>query len=344
MNILAVIPARSGSKSVPDKNIRKMNGKPMLAYSIDHAKKSKWINRVVVSTDSEKYAEIARAYGAEVPFLRPAEYAEDNSLDIDVFYHVLTELKKREGYEADIVVHLRPTCPFRRVEDIDAMITWMISDSDCDCVRSITPAKEIPYKMWLQGENRKITPFVSDIPECYNMPRQKLPKVYYQNASIDIIRSRVILEEHSMTGHVIYGYEMADIYDIDTEEEWKTAEEKLKREEVFQRIAAGGLRFVFDIDGVIAKLHPNNQYDQSEPNEAMIALINRLYQYGNEIILYTARGYATGIDWSIVTKEQLNRWGLKYHELHFGKPNASYYIDDRMLDMNDLIKLMKEHS
>lgn len=343
MNILAIIPARSGSKSVPDKNIRSMNGKPMLAYSIDHAKQSKWINRVIVSTDSEQYAEIAKTYGAEVPFLRPLEYAQDNSPDIDVFYHVLTRLKETEGYEADIIVHLRPTCPFRRIQDLDSMIEWMVSDNHCDCIRSITAAKEIPYKMWLKSGEKQITPLISHIPECYNMPRQKLPKAYYQNASIDIIRPRVILEERSMTGKVIYGYEMEDIYDVDTEEEWKQAEEKLKREEIFQKIASGGLRFVFDIDGVIAKIHPKNQYDQSQPNQEMIDLINRLYEYGNEIILYTARGYTTGIDWGKVTRQQLSQWGLNYHELHFGKPNASYYIDDRMLDMNYLTRLMEEH-
>ena len=94
------------------------------------------------------------------------------------------------------------------------MIEWMLSDNYCDCIRSITVAKEIPYKMWLKSGEKQITPLVSDIPECYNMPRQKLPKAYYQNASIDIIRPRVILEERSMTGKVIYGYEMEDIYDI----------------------------------------------------------------------------------------------------------------------------------
>ena len=90
--VLAIIPARSGSKSVPHKNIRLINGKPMLAYSIEHAKESKYINRIILSTDSEEYAAIGREYGAEVPFLRPAEYATDTALDIDVFYHCLSFL------------------------------------------------------------------------------------------------------------------------------------------------------------------------------------------------------------------------------------------------------------
>lgn len=342
MEILAIIPARSGSKSIPHKNIRPINGKPMLAYSIEHALASRWITRVIVSTDSEEYAEIAKQYGAEVPFLRPAEYAKDDSLDIEVFLHALTELKKQEGYNPEIVVQLRPTYPIRKIEDIDAMIQLMISNELCDSVRSIAKAKEIPYKMWKKTDDGRILPLISEIPECYNMPRQQLPEVYYQNACIDIIRTRVILEQHSMSGTVILGYEMEQNYDIDTEEEWMKAEQELKKQEELKKITAGGLKFVFDIDGVIAKLQPQNKYELAKPNETMIHIINKLYDYGNTIVLNTARGYVTGIDWSKITKEQLERWGVKYHELYFGKPNATYYIDDRMLDMNYLIELMKD--
>lgn len=332
MNILAIIPARSGSKSVPHKNIRLINGKPMLSYSIEHAKKSKYINRIVLSTDSEEYADIGRKYGAEVPFIRPAEYATDNALDIDVFYHCLTYLAETEGYKADIVVQLRPTYPIRNVKDIDAMIEIMLEDPTIDSVRSIAPAKEIPYKMWHRREDGLISPIMKDIPECYNMPRQKLPMVYYQNACIDVVKSEVILKTRSMSGEKIYGYVMSKNYDIDTEEEFIAAEEYIK-------ITAGSKRFVFDIDGVIAKIVKDNNYAMAEPNQDMIDIINKLYDMGNEIILFTARGYVTGIDWREITQKQLNSWGLKYHELHFGKPNADYYIDDRMLSMTQLKRI-----
>lgn len=331
MNILAIIPARSGSKSVPHKNIRLINGKPMISYSIEHALRSKLINRVIVSTDSEEYAKIAREYGAETPFIRPAEFAEDTSLDIDVFYHCLNYLKKTEGYEADIVVQLRPTYPIRNPEDIDRMIMMVQENEYADSVRSMTKATEIPYKMWKKGENGTILPIATDIPECYNMPRQELPIAYYQNACIDVVRGRVILEERSMSGKTILGYEMEDNYDIDTEEELERAKNQL-------RITNGGKRFVFDIDGVIAKLEPNNNYKLSEANTTMIEVVNKLYDMGNEIILFTARGYVTGMDWSEVTKTQLSKWGVKYHELHFGKPNADYYIDDKFIDMNVLLE------
>lgn len=334
MNILAIIPARSGSKSVPHKNIRQVNGKPMLAYSIEHGKESKYINRIILSTDSKEYAEIGQQYGAEVPFLRPAQYATDTALDIEVFYHCLDFLQENEGYHADIVVQLRPTYPIRSVKDIDAMIEVLIKNKEMDSVRSIAPAKEIPYKMWHRGMDGIITPVMKDIKEGYNMPRQALPKIYYQNACIDVVRGDVILDNYSMSGNKIYGYEMDKNYDIDTEEEFALVE-------LYMNITSGNKRFVFDIDGVIAKLEKDNDYSKSLPNKPMINVINKLYELGNEIILFTARGYVTGIDWCDITKELLEKWGVHYHELQFGKPNADYYIDDKMLPMEWLLEIMK---
>lgn len=334
MNILAIIPARSGSKSVPHKNIRQVNGKPMLAYSIEHGKESKYINRIILSTDSKEYAEIGQQYGAEVPFLRPAQYATDTALDIEVFYHCLDFLQENEGYHADIVVQLRPTYPIRSVKDIDAMIEVLIKNKEMDSVRSIAPAKEIPYKMWHRGKDGIITPVMKDIKEGYNMPRQALPKIYYQNACIDVVRGDVILDNYSMSGNKIYGYEMDKNYDIDTEEEFALVE-------LYMNITSGNKRFVFDIDGVIAKLEKDNDYSKSLPNKPMINVINKLYELGNEIILFTARGYVTGIDWCDITKELLEKWGVHYHELQFGKPNADYYIDDKMLPMEWLLEIMK---
>lgn len=329
MNILAIIPARSGSKSVVDKNIRMMGGKPMIAHSIDHALKSKYINRVIVSTDSEKYADIARQYGAEIPFIRPAEFATDTALDIDVFYHALSFLKEKENYVADIVVQLRPTYPIRNIADIDHMIEMLMQDPSADSVRTIAPAKEIAYKMWRKAEDGTIVPILNDIPEAYNMPRQQLPKIYYQNACIDVMRGTVVTEQRSMTGKKILGYQMDHNYDIDTEEEFARADHALK-------MRSGGQRFVFDIDGVIARKRADLDYAKAEPNEKMIAIVNQLYDWGNEIVLFTARGYVTGIDWYPVTKECMDRWGVKYHELLMGKPNADYYVDDHFISLDFL--------
>lgn len=222
--VLAIIPARSGSKSVKDKNIRMINGKPMMAYSIGHALQAECIDRVIVSTDSGKYAQIAMEYGAEVPFLRPAEYATDTALDIDVFEHALRYLEENEGYMPELVVQLRPTYPVRRISDIENMVKYMRDNPDIDSIRCIAPAKEIAYKMWFKDENNMLSPVITDIPECYNMPRQQLPKIYYQNACIDVVRTEVVLNQHSMSGRKIAGYEMDENFDIDTEEEFLEAE------------------------------------------------------------------------------------------------------------------------
>lgn len=334
MEVLAIIPARSGSKSIKDKNIRLLNNKPMIAYTIEHALQSRLINRVIVSTDSEEYAEISRKYGAEVPFIRPNSLAADDSLDIDVFKHALTYLEEAEQYYPDVVVHLRPTYPIRNVEDIDNMIELMV-EKGADSVRCIAPAKEIAYKMWKMDEGGRIYPILNDIPEAYNMPRQALPQIYYQNACIDVIRPNVITEMNSMTGTKIMGYVMKKNYDIDTEEEFRNAELKIKVEE-------GNHTFVFDIDGVIAELREDLQYDLSKPNIKMINIINKLYDKGNEIILFTARGSKTGKNWEDVTRKQMNLWGVKFNELKFGKPGADFYIDDKLLNIDDLYDILDE--
>lgn len=333
--ILAVIPARSGSKSVKHKNIRLMNNKPLLAYSIEHALNSERINRVIVSTDSEEYARIALKYGAEVPFIRPSELSEDHSLDIDVFQHVLEFLAK-EDYFPDVIVHLRPTFPIRDVKDIDNMVDMMLQDNTLDSIRCIVPAKEIPHKMWYMNEHNELQPIIYDIPEGYNLPRQKLPKAFYQNACIDVIHPRAILQYTSMSGKKIKGYVMKQNFDIDTEEEFIQAENYFK-------ILEGKNRYVVDIDGVIAMYRSDLAYEEAEPNENFINIINSLYELGNYIVLFTARGYVTKKDWRLVTEKQLQSWGLKYHELHFGKPNADYYIDDKMLDMRMLENIFRIH-
>ena len=134
-----------------------------------------------------------------------------------------------------------------------------------------------------------------------------------------------------MTGKKIMGYVMKEMYDVDTPEDFERVDRVLQARR-------GGRQFVFDIDGVIALKREDLSYDKAEPNEKMIRIINRLYDWGNRIVLYTARGYVTKIDWREVTEEQMRRWGLKYHELHFTKPNADFYVDDKMMDLAFLYK------
>ncbi len=338
--IYALIPARSGSKSVKNKNIRLMNGKPLLAYSIEVALKSKLIDRVIVSTDSEEYASIAKAYGAEVPFLRPADISNDTALDVEVFEHFLDWLKEQGEPIPEAIVHLRPTHPIREVGDIDAMIQILKNNPSAESVRSLSLAKQTPYKMWLFAGDSKIKPVVGcDIEEAYNAPRQILPKAYMQNACIDIVRSGTIIDKHSMTGDNILGYKMEYDYDIDTETEFTVVEQIMLLREILQ--SKKKMKIVCDIDGVIANKTKGNDYSIATPIVPNIKLINNLYEQGHEIVLFTARGYKTGIDWLEITKKQMLNWGVCHNQLVFGKPDADFYIDDKLIGIDALSEVIK---
>ena len=348
-NILAIVPARSGSKSIQNKTVRVVAGKPLLAYSIEHALASSLISRTIVSTDSAAYAEIARQYGAEVPFLRPPEISQDDSTDLETFVHALDWLREKENYVPEICVHLRPTNPVRRVEDIDTIIQILLDNPDIDSVRSVTAAPNTPFKMWFRDEDGFLSPVVmTDIKEPYNLPRQLLPQTFLQNASIDAVRTSVITEMKSMTGERIFGYVMDDIFDVDNEDQLQRAEQRLTKDLAENEQAKkSGFNldelktFCFDIDGIVATIVPGNQYNLAKPKPQNIRIINTLYEWGHHIVLFTARGSETGIEWTEVTRKQLAEWGVRYHELLFGKPAADYYVDDKLLSIEQLGSLLK---
>jgi N-acylneuraminate cytidylyltransferase len=200
--VLALIPARGGSKGIPRKNVMMLAGKPLIAYSILHARESRRINRVIVSTDDEEIARVATEWGAEVPFMRPAEHAQDLSPDFDVFWHALTWLKEFEDYRPELLVHLRPTGPARRTELIDQAIDLLVDHPDADAVRSVSVALQTPYKMWQVKSNGYLDPVlrIEGIRDCQSIPRQQLPIVYWQNGYVDVIRPRAILDKNSMWG------------------------------------------------------------------------------------------------------------------------------------------------
>ncbi len=246
--ILALIPARGGSKSIPRKNIYPVAGKPLIAYSILQAIESKHITRVIVSTDDEEIAEVSRKWGAEVPFMRPAEISQDQSLDLEVFDHALRWLKQNDNYQPELVVHLRPTGPVRRVALIEQAIEAIQAHPEADALRSVQIAKQNPYKMWFI-EKGMLKPLLQleGIKEPYNMPRQKLPKTYWQNGTLDITRPETVLEKKSMMGEHILAFEINEpAYDLDYPEditEIENALEKLKRGEPLSDSDSQGERF-----------------------------------------------------------------------------------------------------
>ena len=203
--ILALIPARGGSKSIPRKNLRLVAGKSLIAHSIEHARGSHVITRVMVSTEDPEIAQVAKQWRAEVPFFRPVELAADETPDLPVFQHALNWLHQHERYVPDVVVHLRPTAPIRRVETIDRAIRTFLAHPDADSLRSVSLASQNPYKMWVIASDGYLEPVVrlADGRESWNQPRQSLPRAYWQNSYLDLTRPTVILRVGSMTGRHI---------------------------------------------------------------------------------------------------------------------------------------------
>ena len=216
--VLALIPARGGSKGIPRKNIRAFAGFPLVSYSIAAARQANTVRRIVVSTDDEEISAIARQYGAETPFLRPPELARDATTDLPVIEHALNWFEQAENYRPDLVVQLRPTSPLRPPGLVDSAVHILLDHPDADSVRGVVPAAQNPHKMWrFVSADKPIEPLlvVPGMPEPYNAPRQVLPLVYWQTGHIDVIRVPVIMKKHTLTGDVVYPVVIDSRYSVD---------------------------------------------------------------------------------------------------------------------------------
>ena len=231
MKVVALIPARSGSKSVPNKNIRLLGNHPLVAYSIAAAKLANGIDSVIVSTDSEEYAMIARKYGARAPFLRPPEISGDNSTDNEWIQHVLNWMQNNEGYIPSFLIHLRPTTPLREIKIIENAIRYMMKNATATALRSAHKTHLTPYKMFrLDGEYMK--PFLNyeGVKEFYNLPRQIFEDAYIPNGYVDIIRPSVFINTGLLHGDKIKLWETEAVPDIDTIADFNFAENFLYEE------------------------------------------------------------------------------------------------------------------
>lgn len=220
MKILGIIPARGGSKRIPNKNIIDLCGKPLIAYTIEAALKSKYIDRLIVSTDSARIGEVAKKYGAEAPFLRPAKFARDGSPDAEVLRHALKWLRANDCYRPDIAVYLRPTTPLKKSRTIDSAIKKLI-DSNAQIVRTITTVEGVyhPYWMYRMRPGGFLASFIKGVKIDKYYQRQLLPKAYRINGVVDAMRASVIdggkfFDSKKMVGLLIGEEESID---IDTE-------------------------------------------------------------------------------------------------------------------------------
>jgi len=232
--IVAVIPARSGSKGVVDKNIKLLAGKPLIAYSIAAAWLTNSIDRIIVSTDSEEYADIAREYGAEVPFLRPDAISRDSSTDYEFVRHLLDWMKENEGYRPKYLVHLRPTTPLRDPRFIDAAIEQMNQDDSATALRSVHEMSESAYKAF-EIEIDYLKSFASgsfDL-EASNAPRQKFKKTVQANAYVDIIKTLYVMQNKKLHGDRVIAFVTPRIVEVDTVDDFDYLKYQVAKEPIF---------------------------------------------------------------------------------------------------------------
>ena len=302
--ILALIPARGGSKGIPRKNIRSFAGYPLIAWSIAAGLQAHTVNRVIVSTDNDEIAAVAREYGAETPFMRPLELAQDHTNDLPVFEHALKWLEDIESYKPDIVIQLRPTSPIRPKDCVDSAIKILLENPEADCVRGVVPAGQNPHKMWhFNGYGKAMKPLleVEGISEPYNAPRQVLPSIYWQTGHIDAIRIATIKLKHSLTGSMVFPLVLDPNYtvDIDTLADWAKYEalvysglemvtpDKRPRHPMPQKIEL----IICDFDGVLTD---NRVWTDQDGNESIAAYrsdslrINELRAMGMEIMIISS--------------------------------------------------------
>lgn len=221
--IFAIIPARGGSKGVPGKNIRRLAGHALIAYSIAAAKATANISRTIVSTDSEEIAEIARGYGAETPFVRPRALAADDSPDRDFVVHALNWFRENEGDEPDFLVHLRPTTPIREPRLIARAIDLFISRPDATSLRSGHPAPESPFKWFRIGESGFFLPFAATS-EAANRPRQEFAQVYIPNGYVDVLRTSFVRSGTELHGSRSLPFATPGCIEVDTPEDFEYLE------------------------------------------------------------------------------------------------------------------------
>jgi len=302
--VLALIPARGGSKGIPRKNIRAFCGSPLIAYSIAAGLQAETVTRVLVSTDDEEIAAVAREWGAETPFLRPAEFAQDKTTDLPVFAHALEWLEKNEGYRPDVVVQLRPTSPIRPVGLVDDAVRILLQYPEADSVRGIVPAGQNPHKMWRlpQGVHAPMQNLlaVEGIEEPYNAPRQILPDVYWQTGHIDAIRPAAILNG-SMSGKTIYPLLIDPNFtvDLDNLRDWARAE-WLSLNGGLEMVWPGRAKrpmpakvdlLVLDFDGVVTD---NRVWVDEEGHEMVAAyrsdslIMRKMKQAGTDVIILSS--------------------------------------------------------
>ncbi len=339
--ILVVVPARGGSKGIALKNLQPVAGRALVAHVGDLVATLPWVDRAVVSTDHLLIRETAIESGLQAPFMRPQELSGDRVGDVDVLRHALSATEADDGSRYDIVVMLQPTSPLRRAEHVTATVEKLIREG-VDAVWTVSPteSKSHPLKQLRLDAHGRLDyydPRGADI-----IARQQLETVYHRNGVAYALTRSCLLDAGSLKGAAASAVVIDEpMVSIDTMADMAEVEALLaiRGDKPAAKEVPRPKRLVVDIDGVIAEAVADLDYDAAGPMGDNIARVNALHAAGCTIVLFTARGSATGRDWSDVTRKQLESWGVRYDELLFGKPPADYYIDDRLTTLTQALAL-----
>jgi N-acylneuraminate cytidylyltransferase len=327
---IAFIPVRGGSKSIPLKNIKVINGQPLVYWTTKAANDSANIERIVIATDSDDIKRVALNFGLSKIFVY--ERKTENSTDTASTESVMLEYINSESPAAsDNLILIQATSPLLSARMIDDMFAgWCKSgaDSALSCVRT---------KRFYWNED--------GTPINYDFRRRPLRQEFtgwlMENGACYINRVENILRDKCRLSGRVYAHEMPGetAVEIDEPSDWTVVEKLLQAANPVP--VPMGKTFCFDIDGVLGEKTDardlDGDYTKNTPNKEIVALCNRIYDAGNKVVLHTARGSGTGKDWRAATEKQLADWGVKYHALQFGKPAADFYIDDKAITL-DMLK------
>ncbi len=340
--ILVVVPARGGSKGIPMKNLLPVAGRPLLVHTAECVAALAWVDRAVVSTDHLLIRQTAIEHGLEAPFMRPTALSGDRIGDVDVLRHALEATEAQDGSHYDVVVMLQPTSPLRRPEQVRATVDRLIED-DLDAVWTVSPTdlKAHPLKQLVLKPDGRLDYF--DPRGEAVIARQQLQPVYHRNGVAYALKRATLTEHNSLIGArcgaVVIEEPQLSIDTLDDVAQVETALRDRGLAAVTAPRREAPRRLVIDIDGVLAEAVPELDYAAAGPIMENVRRVNALYDHGCHIVLFTARGSGTGKDWREVTAEQMARWGVRHHELRFGKPPADYYVDDRLVSLSQALAL-----
>ncbi len=330
--VTVIIPARKGSKGIKNKNRIIINGLPLVEYSIIIAKLCKYSGNIILSSDDNIILDIGRKHNIDL-IERPPHLATDTASALDVIKHVI-----KTNNVLDDIMLLEPTSPVRTLEDLYSGIEQYYFEK-IDSLHSLSELKDIcfAYIKKIDKDGKVIDAIVKEI-EGKQRQYYINEKFYERDGLFYLFKKNLVLIENTIYGRINKGFiTNHETVDINGPDDLFKAERLLKQKEYqfFQRHKLMENIIYIDIDETICHTTANKDYSQAIPIYSNIEKANKLFDEGNIVIYWTARGTVTGIDWRDITEDQLNKWKVKYHELKFGKPNYHLFIDDRVLNTKD---------